>query len=88
MLPACWVAEQFMNDSLHCQSDSPLAWDLGGREADGPLRTSHARARAFAGGAPAGPLICWGRDSEMGFPVKKKENAHHWLVKDTFEVPV
>lgn len=75
--PPAGSAEQFMNDSPHCQADSLLPWGLAGCGAGGAaaapsVRFTHTRARAHtqtrAGGAPAGLFIFWGPAGLDRFP--------------------
>lgn len=77
--PPAGSAEQFMNDSPHCQADSLLSWGLGGRGGgcSSPLRTTRAAARTCTrtrartrahARESAGPLTCWGQYPTDGFP--------------------
>ena len=75
--PPAGSAEQFMNDSPHCQADSLLPWGLAGCGAGGAaaapsVRFTHTRARAHtqtrAGGAPASLFFFWGPAGLDRFP--------------------
>lgn len=86
--PPAGSAEQFMNDSPHCQADSLLSWGLGGggewRGGGGwlqqpPLYDSDCRTRTHTGHAHGRTRALAGRGGSSGSTYLLRSVPHRWV---------